>query len=163
VKLALALPLALGLLAMVTGCLATTMHRREETLTKSARELNDGLRWGRYDRVSTYLPADEAQALATRTADLGEDFAMADHEITAIKLAPGSDKATVTAEFTWYNQRRALVKKSTVEQRWEWTSGRWMLAHQRRIRGDRFPLVPEPIQPDPSPRPSPPGRGEGEE
>ena len=102
--------------------------------------------WGRYEQVSRFLPEQESQALLARKADLGDDFAMADDEVTSIQFAPGADEATVVTEFTWYNQRRALVRKSTIEQRWRWDDGRWMVAEQRRIHGDRFPLVPERLQ-----------------
>jgi hypothetical protein len=118
-------------------------QRREESLIKIAREFNDGIRWGRDDQVLRCLSPGEAQLLQARRADLGEDFVVADHEVKSIQVVPGSEKATVIAEFTWFNQRRAVVQKSTVEEKWEWVEGRWMVASQRRISGDRFPLVPE--------------------
>jgi hypothetical protein len=132
-------------LGLVPGCMMAPAQRREEGLTKAAREFNDDLRWGRYEKVTPYLSKEESRALLVRKADLGDDFAMADNELTLIDFQPGSHKATVVADFTWYNQRRALVMKSTIEQTWEWTDGRWKVTEQHRIRGERFPLVPEPL------------------
>jgi hypothetical protein len=136
--------LLLSALVLCAACVAPS-QRREESLLKTAREFNDGLRWGRDDQVAACLTAVEAQSLQTRKADLGDDFVMADQDTKSIQIAPGAQKATVVAEFTWYDQRRALVKKSTIEQKWEWLNGRWLVTSQRRTHGDRFPLVPEPL------------------
>jgi hypothetical protein len=141
------LPISVALLALAaltpcTSCVAPA-ERREESLMKIAREFNDGLRWGRDDQVYRCLSPADMHSLQARKADLGEDFVMADHEMKSIQIVPGVEKATVVAEFTWFNQRRAVVKKSTVEQKWEWHDGRWMVTEQTRIAGDRFPLVPE--------------------
>jgi hypothetical protein len=138
---------ALAALPIVTAssCMAPA-QRRQDSLMKSAREFNDGLRWGRDQDVAPCLTTAEALALATRKADLGEDFVMADEEVKSIQIVPGAEKATVVAEFTWYNLRRALVRKSTVEQKWEWIDGRWLVTEQRRTHGDRFPLVPERLE-----------------
>jgi hypothetical protein len=136
------LPYALALGVVGASCVAPS-QRREESLIKVAREFNDGIRWGRDDQVLRCLPPGEGQLLQARRADLGEDFVVADHEVKSIQVAPGSEKATVIAEFTWFNQRRAVVQKSTVEEKWEWVEGRWVVTSQRRIAGERFPLVPE--------------------
>lgn len=142
--LATAVVLAATVAVSAAGCMGMAPNqRREAGLTKAAREFNDDLRWGRYEHVVPYLSKEESRALLVRKADLGDDFAVADNELTMIEFQPGSQKATVVADFTWYNQRRALVKKSTIEQTWEWTEGRWKVTDQRRVRGDRFPLVPE--------------------
>jgi hypothetical protein len=135
---------ALATLTLTAACMVPS-QRREDTLLRTAREFNDGLRWGHDENVLPCLTAVEAQGLQSRRADLGDEFVMADQEVTAIKFLPGNEKATVTADFSWYNLRRAVVKKATIEQTWEWTAGHWMVASQRRVRGDRFPLVPEPL------------------
>jgi hypothetical protein len=133
-----------GLTAAAIGCMGP-MQRREDGLTRAAVEFNNELRWGRYEQVARFLSPDESQALLLRKRDLGEDFVIADNELTLVQFVPGSEKATVITEIAWYNQRRALMNKSTIEPRWEWTDGRWLLATQRRVHGVRFPLVPEPL------------------
>ena len=129
-------------LALCASCVGPA-QRREDSLMKIAREFNDGLRWGRDDQVYRYLTPTEARSLQVRKADLGDDFVMADHEVKSIQIVPGGERATVVAEFTWFNQRRAVVQKSTVEEKWEWLDDHWMVTSQSRIAGDRFPLVPE--------------------
>lgn len=135
---------------LAAGCLMPE-QRREEGLTKAAIEYNNELRWGRYEHMARYLSKDETEALLMRSRDLGEDFSIADNELAQVQFVPGAEKATVVAEVTWYNQRRALVNRSTIEQHWQWSDGRWILADQRRIHGVRFPLVPEPMAKAPPP------------
>jgi hypothetical protein len=135
----------LGGLALCASCIAPA-QRRQDSLLKTAREFNDGLRWGRDDGVTSCLTAVEAHNLQMRKTDLGDDFVMADQEVKSMQIAPGAEKATVIAEFTWFNQRDAVVQKSTIEEKWTWMEGRWMVTSQRRIRGDRFPLVPEALE-----------------
>jgi hypothetical protein len=137
--LALALPAFLGLGA---ACM-TPSQRRADSLAKVAREYNDGLRWGRDEAVLACLSAEDARALRARRADLGDDLVIADHEVKSIQIAPDADTATVVAEFSWFNQRRNIVQKSTIEQTWTWSVNHWLVTEQRRIGGDRFPLVPE--------------------
>jgi hypothetical protein len=142
---ALALALALSAATLGASCMLPS-QRREDSLLRTAREFNDGLRWGHDENVTPCLSPADAQGLQSRRADLGDDLVMADEEVTAIKILPGSEKATVTADFSWFSQRQAVVKKVTLEQRWQWLYGRWMLVSQKRVRGDRFPLVPEPLE-----------------
>ena len=133
-----------ALVIAAAGCLMPE-QRREEGLTKAAMEYNNELRWGRYEHMARFLSQDETQALIVRSRDLGEDFSIADNDLALVQVVPGAEKATVVTEVTWYSQRRALLNKSTIEQHWQWSDGRWTLADQRRIHGVRFPLVPEPL------------------
>ena len=138
------------LTALAGGCLAPS-QRREEGLTKAAVEYNNELRWGRYEHMDRFLSKDESAALIVRGRDLGDDFGIAENELALVQIAPGAEKATVVTEVAWYSQRRALLNKSTIEQHWQWSDGRWLLADQRRIHGARFPLVPEPLAKPPAP------------
>jgi hypothetical protein len=56
----------------------------------------------------------------------------------------GSEAAAVDVKLEWYKKSDPTVRQSTLQQRWELHNGRWMMIKQRRARGDRFPLVPEP-------------------
>jgi len=139
-----------------SGCLSGT-QRRQETLARASREFTEGLRWGRYDQVASHLSAEEARLFSQRLGYVGPELAMADAEITSINLADDATHATVIADFSWYNQRKALVRSATLQQEWAWQDGRWLCVSQRRLRGDRFPLVPEPLAtPTPADPPSAP-------
>ena len=136
--------LALTLLAVggAAACI-TPSQRRVDSLNKTAREFNDGLRWGREDQVMSCLSPEEGRALRARRADLGDELVIADHEVKSIQVAPGADTATVVAEFSWFTQHRNVVEKTTLEETWTWSENHWTVTDQRRIGGDRFPLVPE--------------------
>jgi hypothetical protein len=138
------------------ACAMTPTQRREETLTREARAFNDDLRWGRYEQVNLSLPAEEAALLAARAAALGDDLVIGDYEVTSITFVNGSEAATVVVKFDWYSKRDSILHSSTLEQRWEDQSGRWLVTKQRRLRGDRFPLIPEPVPPPPPVRPPAP-------
>jgi hypothetical protein len=156
---AMAATLILGVVALAFGC-ATPAENRRDGLVKIAREYNDGLRWRRYQDVTPHLAAEEAQAFLTRAGALGDDFQMADQEVSSIRFENDGLRAAVTVQFTWYSQRRALVRNTVIAQDWRYADGRWLCAVQRRVSGDRFPLVPEPLTgavsaAPPAPPPSP--------
>jgi len=139
----------LALLCLAAACAMTPTQRREETLMREARSFNDDLRWGRYEQVNLSLPPDDAALLQSRATALGDDLTIGDYEVTSINFAKGSEAATVVVKFDWYSKRFNIVKNSTVEQRWEQREGRWLVVKQRRLRGERFPLIPEPLPPPP--------------
>jgi hypothetical protein len=141
---------ALAVIASVSGCMTPTQNR-QDALVRITHEYNDGMRWGRYQDVTRHLAAEEAQKFVARTGTLDDDFEMADDEVTSITFTDGGTRAEVTVNFTWYNQRRSLVRKTLVGQDWRFSDGRWMCVSQRRLRGDRFPLIPEPIAEGSSP------------
>ncbi len=133
-----------GALALGAGAACMTpSQNRVDSLNRTAREFNDGLRWGRDDQVVGCLSADDARALRARRADLGDDLVIADQEVKSIQVGPNADKATVVAEFSWFSQRRNVVQKTTVEETWTWRENHWLVTEQRRIAGAHFPLVPE--------------------
>jgi hypothetical protein len=127
------------------GACVTPAQNRQDSLVRIAHEYNDGLRWGRYQDVTAHLATDEAQKFLARTGNLGDDFEMADDEVASIAFRDGGTRADVSVDLTWYNQRRGLVRKTVIAQDWRFGDGRWVCTAQRRVRGDRFPLFPEPI------------------
>jgi hypothetical protein len=143
------------MLCLSAACAVTPTQRREETLVREARAFNDDVRWARYEQLHMSLPPGEAALLSSRAAAMGDDLAIADYEVTTISFAPGSEAATVVVKFDWYSKRATTLHSSTLEQRWEYQGGRWLVAKQRRLRGDRFPLVTEPVSTPPSPPPAP--------
>jgi hypothetical protein len=134
-------------LCLVAGCLVTPTQRREDTLVREAREFNDDIRWGRYEQLHLSLPPEEARLITSRAAALGDDLVVGDYEVTSINFASGSEAATALVKFDWYSKRDSILHSSVVEQRWELMSGKWLMTKQRRVRGDRFPLVTEPVPP----------------
>lgn len=140
----LALAVVPIVLLAVPACVTPSQNRRE-ALVRIAHQYNDGLRWGRYQDVVAHLAPEEAERFLSRTGVLAEDFEMADNEVSGINFLDGGTRAQVTVDFTWYNQRRSLLRKTVVGQDWRFRDGRWICAAQRRVRGDRFPLIPDAI------------------
>jgi len=141
--------------AGAAGCV-TPSQRREESLMRAAREYADGLRWGRYDQVTPHLAAEEAERFLAASGALGDDFAMADDEVASVRFVEAGLRADVTVDFTWYRVRQSLVRRTLVAQEWRYRDGRWTLAAQRRLSGDRFPFVAEPAATAPPPAPTTP-------
>jgi hypothetical protein len=108
-----------------------------------ARMWNDDFRWGRWEVLGQSMPDDENVLFQERRRMVDEDLVMADYEVTSVKFLPGSETATVDVQLQWYSKRDPSLRKASLQQRWERRSGRWMMIKQRRVRGDRFPLVPE--------------------
>jgi hypothetical protein len=126
-----------------SGCF-TPAQRREDSLVRVAREFNDGIRWRRNQDVVAHLTAEEGERFVARARAVGEDIEVADQEVASIRFLEGGKSAVVTVDLTWINTRRALVHKTVVAQQWRLQDGRWICAEQRRVHGERFPLVPEP-------------------
>jgi hypothetical protein len=137
------LALLVAAAAIAAGCLTPT-QRREDTLVREARLFNDDFRWGRFEQLTNSLPRQDAQKFLALVGAVGDDLTLADFEVASITFASGSEAATVLVKFEWYLRREQIVRGTMLEQRWEHQDGRWVVARQRRVRGDKFPLVPEP-------------------
>jgi len=146
-----------ALLAAVLGlcaCMLTPVQRREERLVREARMFNDDMRWNRWDAMAASLPRDEVPLFHGRVAAVGDNLVIADYEVTSITFASGSEAATVAARFDWYVKTDPTLRTTALEQRWELQGARWVMTKQRRLRGERLPLVTEPVPP-PLPVPAP--------
>jgi len=141
---------ACGWGAITAGCY-TPSQSRQDGLVRIAHEYNDGLRWHRTAQIAPHLPPAEVATFLARLDDLGDDFQMADYEVTAITFTDGGNGADVSVDFTWYNQARSLLRHTVVAQTWAFRDGEWLCLKQVRTRGDRFPLVTEPMRPMPDP------------
>jgi hypothetical protein len=137
--------LRLALLGLaLAGCFSAT-QRREDEFIRDARMFNDDLRWARWDQAGSSMPADDRRLFLERVDLVGDDLVMCDYEVKSIHFDTGSSAATVTVAIDWYSKRDPNLRSATLEQRWESRGGRWMMIKQRRSRGDRFPLVTEPV------------------
>ena len=139
------LVIAMALVASGLGCMTPT-QRREDDLMHNARMWNDDFRWARWDIVGQSLTPEENTLFQERKNLVGNDLVLADYEVTSVRFATGSQTATVEVSLEWYRKTDPTVRQATLQQRWEQRAGRWMMVKQRRVRGDRFPLVPEPAE-----------------
>jgi hypothetical protein len=142
--------LVLAGLFLASACLTTT-QRREEDLLFNARMWNDDFRWGRWDIVGQSMTAEENALFQERRHLVDADLVIADYEVTAIRFLQQSKAATADVTLEWYKKSDPTLRQASLQQRWENRGGRWLMIKQRRVRGDRFPLVPEPAEEKPAP------------
>jgi hypothetical protein len=143
-----------ALLFCALGCMTPT-QRRQDDLMHDARMWNDDFRWGRWEIVGQSLLPEENALFQERKNLVGDDLVIADYEVTGVRFLEGSRAATVDVTLEWYKKSDPSVRQSTLQQRWEQGAGRWMMIKQRRVRGTRFPLVPEPVEEKAAPPPAP--------
>lgn len=146
-----ALPVMVMLLVVGGSACWTPAQRREDDLFKDARLFNDDFRWGRWDILGQSMPPDENALFQERRNLVDDDLVLADYEVTAIRFHDRSEAATVEVSLEWYKKSDPSLRHASLQQRWEYRGGRWMMIKQRRVRGDRFPLVPESAERKPAP------------
>lgn len=133
---------ALTAVSLTAGCM-TPAQEKQDTLLRNSRELNNDIRWARYDTAAAHFEAAEGLRFLGRADLVAEELIIADHEMTSIKFDNPPVKAKTIAHFEWYMKNDLVIHKTLVEQSWELMSGSWRITSQRRLRGQRFPLVPE--------------------
>lgn len=144
-------PLRRALMGVALAACITPGQQRVELLSRSAQEFNADLRWGRFETAASSLPPDEARRFLARVDLLEKDLVMADFEVTQIKLGDPTTSATVLVAFEWYQHSDPVIRRTVVEQKWEHQGGAWMVIEQRRLRGERFPLIPDAPEPQQTP------------
>ena len=150
------------LVASAMGCMTPT-QRREDDLISAARMFNDDFRWGRWEVLGQSMTPEENLLFQARKNLVDTDLVIVDYEVVGVHFMDKSEAATVDVKLEWYKKSDPSVRQATLQQRWELRGGRWMMIKQRRARGDRFPLVPEPVTEKPAsdkvaptePRPAP--------
>jgi hypothetical protein len=143
--------LATLLLASALGCM-TPSQRRQDDLMREARTWNDDFRWGRWEIVGQSMTSEENALFQARKNLVENDLVIADYEVTQVRFLDSGLAATVDVSLEWYRKTDPNVRQASLQQRWEYRGGRWMMIKQRRARGDRFPLVPEPVEPPAAPQ-----------
>jgi hypothetical protein len=126
---------------------------------QNARLWNDDFRWGRWDIVGQSMTAEENALFQERRGLVDADLVIADYEVMSIRFLERSQAAAVEVNLDWYRKSAPTLQHATLQQRWEYRAGRWVMVKQRRVRGERFPLVPEPAPAPQTPAAAAPGKG----
>jgi hypothetical protein len=132
-----------ALAAAGAGC--PSAQREKEPLMDAIREYAEAVRWSRTDLASARLPLDARRGFVARAEKAGDDLEFADYEITSAE-ATAPDWATVHVTFHWTSKKDFLLKKTTVEQRWQRQGERWMRIEERQLGGDPHPLLGAPAR-----------------
>lgn len=147
------LTLLLWLAVVAVGCMTPRQLREDEFLTE-ARAWNDDFRWGRWDIVGQSMAPEENARFQERRHLVDADLVIVDYEVTSVRFLQNSDAAAVDVMIEWYKKSDPSIRHTNLQQRWENRTGHWMMIKERRVRGDRFPLVPEPAGEKGSPPPA---------
>jgi hypothetical protein len=140
----------LATLALVplTACFAALGYSSLDQLATAAREYNEDVRWGRYDKAAKHVPTDIRQRFIDKHANLEEDLEIADFEMSGIELDKKKQTATARVDYTWSLKTRGIVEKTTTKQKWEKKDSDWILASEERLKGAPLVLFEEPKRAD---------------
>src|SRR5947209_4009822 len=116
-------------LFIASGCMLGDGYTARDRVTVAAREYNDGVRWGRYDRAAAHIAADKRAHFIERHKTLDEELEFADCEVLDLDLVDPKkkDRATAHVEYTWTLKREGLLRKTAVEQAWVERGGQWVV------------------------------------
>ncbi|MCU1276941.1 MAG: hypothetical protein JWM53_487 [bacterium] len=134
------------LLIPFTACLAGMGYSTMDQVTQAAREYNEDVRWGRFDKAAKHVPNDTRQRFIDKHANLEEDLEIADFELTNIEVDKKKQTATARIDYTWSLKTRGIVEKTTTKQKWERRDSEWVVAAEERIKGAPLVFFDEPAR-----------------
>lgn len=105
---------------------------------------NRSLRWGDFDRAAEFLPAEAQMRFLARHEQLEEALVIVDYEVTRLDLDKGTGIAASRAEISWHTERELIVRKTVVDQAWQFHEGRFVLVDERRGGGRPLAAFAEP-------------------
>ena len=133
----------LGLIAL-TGCIGAMEYSTLDQVSIAAREYNQDVRWGRFDKAAKHVPVDTRQRFIDKHSNLEEELEIADFEMSGIEVDKGKKTATARVEYTWSLKSRGIVEKTTTKQKWERRDSEWVVAAEERIKGAPLVFFDEP-------------------
>ena len=131
-------------LVALTGCIGAMEYSSLDQVTIAAREYNQDVRWGRYDKAAKHVPVDTRQRFIDKHANLEEDLDIEDFEMSGIEVDKTKKTATARVEYTWSLKTRGIVEKTTTQQKWERRDSEWVLASEERVKGAPLVFFDEP-------------------
>ena len=134
----------LVLVLLLPGCWAGMGYSVMDQVSTAAREYNEDVRWGRYDKAAKHVPTDVRQRFIDKHANLEEDLEIADFEMTNIEVDKKKRTATARIEYTWSLKTRGIVEKTTTKQKWESRNDEWVVAREERVKGAPLVFFDEP-------------------
>jgi hypothetical protein len=130
------------------GCIGAMEYSSLDQVTIAAREYNQDVRWGRYDKAAKHVPVDTRQRFIDKHTNLEEDLEIDDFEMSGIEVDKTKKTATARVEYTWSLKTRGIVEKTTTKQKWERRDGEWVVASEERVKGTPLVLFDEPKRAD---------------
>ncbi|RMG99226.1 MAG: hypothetical protein D6705_03735 [Deltaproteobacteria bacterium] len=115
----------------------------------ASRDYNRYLRWGDQDRAAAFLPQESQGAFVEQRQALDERLELVEVEVTRMTLDKQRGMATARVDVSWHTDRELVVRKTTLEQTWQWFEGNWILVDERRVAGVPLAGFAEPGAPHP--------------
>jgi hypothetical protein len=134
---------SLALIAL-TGCIGAMEYSSLDQVTIAAREYNQDVRWGRFDKAAKHVPVDTRQRFIDKHSNLEEELEIADFEMSGIEVDKTRKTATARVEYTWSLKSRGIVEKTTTKQKWERRDSEWVMAGEERVKGAPLVFFDEP-------------------
>lgn len=131
-------------LVALTGCIGAMEYSSLDQVTIAAREYNQDVRWGRFDKAAKHVPVDTRQRFIDKHANLEEELDIEDFEMSGIEVDKTKKTATARVEYTWSLKTRGIVEKTTTRQKWERRDSEWVLASEERVKGAPLVFFDEP-------------------
>ena len=133
----------LGLIAL-TGCIGAMEYSTLDQVSIAAREYNQDVRWGRFDKAAKHVPVDTRQRFIDKHTNLEDELEIADFEMSGVEVDKTKKTATARVEYTWSLKSRGIVEKTTTRQKWERRDSEWVLASEERVKGAPLVFFDEP-------------------
>ena len=131
-------------LVALTGCIGAMEYSSLDQVTIAAREYNQDVRWGRFDKAAKHVPTDTRQRFIDKHSNLEEELEIADFEMSGIEVDKTRKTATARVEYTWSLKSRGIVEKTTTKQKWERRDSEWVMASEERVKGAPLVFFDEP-------------------
>lgn len=129
-----------------TGCIAALGYSSLDQVQTAAREYNEDVRWGRYDKAAKHLPSDVRQRFIDKHTNLEDELEIADFEMSGVEVDKKKKTATARIDYTWSLKREGILEKTTTKQKWERRDSDWVLASEERVKGAPLVLFDEPAK-----------------
>jgi hypothetical protein len=117
------------------GCLFQNISPTEQ-LNDQVYSLNEEARWGRLDLAVRRVSPTYQGTFMTSRRSWGRRVAIADVEVSAIVITPGSDEATSSVELSWYDQQTMELRSTVIRQRWARSTSGYLLDEETVTGGD---------------------------
>jgi outer membrane murein-binding lipoprotein Lpp len=120
--------------ALASGC--PTPETPYDKASDAARELNMAARWGRMDVAQGRTSAAAAESFSKRHAAWHDKVRIVDTELMDLKM-DGPLHAVADVEISWTFSDDPTLRVTRISQKWTGSTGRWLLASERRVSGDK--------------------------
>jgi hypothetical protein len=140
-----------GLVVLVLAASACASGDGMATKLRDATSAYNGsLRWGDVDRAAEFLPAEAQMLFMARHDEVEDALVIVDYEVTRLDLDKSTGIAAARAEISWHTDRELIVRKTAVEQVWQFHDGNFVLVDERRRSGRPLTIFAE-LEEDPHP------------